>query len=38
MIQIIKIPMGSDPEPFFANPFLANQETDWVMAQRKFLH
>ena len=28
MIQIIGIPMGSDPAPFFANLFLAHKEAD----------
>ena len=27
--------MGSDPVPFFANPFLAHKEADWVKTQRK---
>ena len=35
MIQVIGIPMGSDPAPFFANLFLAHKEVDWVKAQRK---
>ena len=35
MIQVIGIPMGSDPVPSFANPFIANREADWVKAQRK---
>ena len=35
MIQVIGIPMGSDPAPIFANLFLANKEADWVKAQRK---
>ena len=35
MIQVIGIPMGSDPAPFFANLFLAHKEADWVKAQRK---
>ena len=30
MIQVIRIPMGSDPAPFFANLFLAHKEADWV--------
>ena len=33
MIQVIGIPMGSDPARFFANLFLAHKEADWVMAQ-----
>ena len=33
MIQVIGIPMGSDPAPFFANLFLAHKEADWVKAQ-----
>ena len=36
MIQIIGIPVGSDPAPFFANLFLAHKEADWVKAQLKF--
>ena len=36
MIQVIGIPMGSDPAPFFANPFLDHKEADWVKTQRKF--
>ena len=35
MIQVIGIPMGSDPAPFFANLFLAYKEADWVKTQRK---
>ena len=35
MIQVIGIPMGSNPAPFFANLFLAHKEADWVKAQRK---
>ena len=35
MIQVIEIPMGSDPAPLFANLFLAHNEADWVKAQRK---
>ena len=35
MIQVIGIPMGSDPAPFFANLFLAHKEADWVKAQCK---
>ena len=35
MIQVIGIPMGSDPATFFANLFLAHKEADWVKAQRK---
>ena len=34
MIQVIVIPMGSDPAPFFANLFLAHKEAEWVKAQR----
>ena len=34
MIQIIGIPMGSDPAPFFANLCLLHKEADWVKAQR----
>ena len=35
MIQVIGIPMGSDPAPFFANFFLAHKEVDWVKAHHK---
>ena len=35
MIQVIGIPMGSDPTPFFANLFLAHRKADWVKTQRK---
>ena len=35
MIQVIEIPMGSDPAPFFANLFLSQKEADWVKAQSK---
>ena len=35
MIQVIGIPMGSDPVPFFGNLFLAHKEADWVKTQRK---
>lgn len=35
MKQIIGIPMGSDPAPFFANLFLSHQESNWVKVQRK---
>ena len=35
VIQVIGIPMGSDPAPLFANLFLAHKEPDWVKAQRK---
>ena len=35
MIQVIGMPMGSDPAPFFANLFLAHKEADWVKTQRK---
>ena len=35
MIQLIGIPMGSDPTPYLANLFLAHKETDWVKAQCK---
>ena len=34
MIQVIGMPMGSDPGPFFANLFLNHKEADWVKAQR----
>ena len=33
LIQVIGIPMGSDPAPFFANLFLAHKEADWVKVQ-----
>ena len=33
--QIIGIPMGSDPAPFFANLFLAFYEIRWINDQRK---
>ena len=35
MIQVIGIPMGSDPAPFFVNLFLAHKEVDWIKAQSK---
>ena len=35
MIQVIGIPMGSDPAPFSANVFLAHKEAEWVKAQLK---
>ena len=35
MIQVLGIPMGSDPVPFFANIFLAHKQADWVKTQRK---
>ena len=35
MIQVIGIPMGSDPELFFVNFFLAHKEASWVKAQQK---
>ena len=34
MIQVIGMPMGSDPAPFFAKLFLNHKEADWVKAQR----
>ena len=34
-IQVIGIPMGPDPAPFFANLFLAHEKADWVKAQHK---
>ena len=37
MIQVIGIPMGSDPASFFANLFLAHKEADWFKTQRKLL-
>ena len=35
MIQIIGMPVGSDPAPFFASLFLAHKEAGWVKAQSK---
>ena len=35
MIQVIEIPMESDPTPFFANHFLAHKEAECVKTQRK---
>ena len=35
VIQIIGIPTEFDPAPFFANPYLAQKEADWVKAQHK---
>ena len=35
MIQVIGLPIGSDPAPFFANLFLAHKENEQVKAQRK---
>ena len=35
MIQVMRIPTGSNPAPFFANLFLVYKEADWVKAQRK---
>ena len=35
MIQVIEIPMGSDPAPFFANLFLSHKETEWVKERCK---
>ena len=35
-MQVIGIPMGSEPAPFFTNLSLAHKETDRVKAQRKF--
>ena len=35
MIQVIELPIGSDPAPFFANLFLAHKENEQVKAQRK---
>ena len=35
MIQLIGIPMESDPAPFFANLILAHKEANWVKTQRK---
>ena len=35
MVQVVRIPMGSNPAPFFANFFLVHKEAEWVKAQRK---
>ena len=35
MIQVIGIPIWSDPAQFFANLFLAQKEADWAKAQHK---
>ena len=35
MIQVIGIPVGSDPGLFLADLFLAHKEADWVKAQQK---
>ena len=35
MIQVIGIPTGIEPSPFFANLFLADKDADWVKAQQK---
>ena len=35
MIPVIRIPMGSDPVPFFVNFFLTHEEAVWVKAHRK---
>ena len=35
VFQLIGIPMGSNPAPFFANLFLAHKKAKWVKAQRK---
>ena len=35
MIQVIGIPMGSDPAAFFANLFLTHKETDRIKTQCK---
>ena len=35
MIQVIGIPLGSDPAPFFANLSLAHKKADWVKVQLK---
>ena len=35
MIQVLQIPIGSEPASFFANLFQAHKEADWVNAQRK---
>ena len=33
IVQVIRIPMASEPAPFFANLFLANKKADWIKAQ-----
>ena len=35
MIQVIGIPMGFDPAPFFVNLFLAHKEAEWAKTQPK---
>ena len=35
MIQVLQIPIGSEPASFFANLFQAHKEADWVNAQCK---
>ena len=35
MIQVIGIPMESEPAPFFTNLFLAQKEADLVKGQHK---
>ena len=37
MIQVIGIPMESDPAPFFANLFLGQKEDDWVKKHYKHI-
>ena len=34
IVQVIGIPMASEPAPFFATLFLANKNADWIKAQR----
>ena len=36
--QVVGIPMGSDPAPFFANLFLFYYESDWIKKQSKINH
>ena len=36
MIQVIGMPMGSEPARFFANFLLAHKEADWIKAQGNF--
>ena len=35
MIQVIGIPVGSDPAPVSANLFLNHKQDDWVKVKRK---
>ena len=34
--QVIRIAMGSDPAPFYANLFLFNYESEWVGKSKKY--